>query len=515
MDVSTRQYASGEEGKPSASELDCVPGVQPCETAEVTWREGEGSSVSSAEDAKCSQEGATDREFPEAGTVWRQTQELERRDSQKREQENVTKVTKRSSQIGMRNTQQVEQAAVMSEAGSEDSEKSLGSMEAEAQGKVSSSKSPSDSVDSASSAPSPNEDEVQSSSSPMTSDEPSAAACTVSAYPEEDITWSVGTVKQHKAAIESKVQEQTTTPLTIRKDSEYRMSNDTLRLIREIGSVILNSPTPPARSGGTSGQGLVHRVTRDVELKSRVPSVRKRIIIVEKASSDSSAREEESKPQRSEATGRTLSPNGSQDTDTIPRPRSPNIHSIEVKSVAVPREVISRTEAGDTCSGSVEGAAGGEGAVEGEKHKIRSSSPRGCVQMTERKIIIEEKLQSLPECITNKHEEKVPAEKEQKTTSSGTSGSSTAGTSSSDSDSEKKGSAWDDVKVRELVGIFELKDEVTSNSRSSSLTSPHEGGSMAELGLTFQPSKKGPSSVEGGNGECRIKSKRHTWTGGR
>ena len=170
--------------------------------------------------------------------------------------------------------------------------------------------------------------------------------------------------------------------------------------------------------------------------------------------------------------------------------------------------MLSRADAGDGGSGSSEGATGSE------KRRSGGSSPRNCAQMTERKIMIEEKLQSLPECVTNKHKEAEPTENVQETTSSGTSGSSTAATSSSDSDSEKKGSAWDDVKVRELVGIFELKDEASGNWRSSSLTSPQEGGSMAELGLTFQPSKKGPSRSEGRNGECRIKSKRHTWTGG-
>ena len=513
------QRDTDEECKPSTSEsvdeLDDIPDVQTGEAAEETCgecdtarhEEHDGSSVSSGEDAKCSKEVATDSEFPEAGTVWRQTQELERRDSQKREQDHVAKVTKRSSQIGTRSSKQVEQAAVMSEVGSDDSEKSLGGVEAEMHGKVSACKPPSDSPNGASSSHSPNGDAAQPASTPVTSDKRSAGS--VSAYPDEDITWSVGTVKQHKAAIESKVQEQNTTPLTTRKDSEYRMTNDTLRLIREIGSVILNSPARPALPGGASGQGLVHRVTRDVELKSGVPAVRKRIIIVEKTSSDPSASEEESKPQRSDAAGRTRSPNGSQDTDAISRPRSPNIHSIEVKSVAIPKEVFSRVEAGDTCS---EGS--GEGAAGGEKRRSGGSSPRSCVQMTERKIIIEEKLQSLPECVSNKHEQEVPAEKERKTTSCGTSGSSTAATSSSDSDSEKKGSAGDDVKVRELVGIFELKDEASSNSRTSSLTSPQEGGSMAELGLTFQPSKKGPSSAEGSNGECKIKSKRHTWTRG-
>ena len=245
--------------------------------------------MSTEEDAKCSQEGATDSEFPEAGTVWRQKQELERRDSEKREQEHVTKVKKRSSQTGLRGSGQVEQAAPTREAGSEDSEKSQGSVEAETQGKVATSKHPSDSSNGASLTSDTNERASRLASSPVTSDERSGAVGTVSAYPDEDITWSVGTVKQHKAAIESKVQEQTATPLTIRKDSEYRMSNDTLRLIREIGSVILNTPTPPAPYGGASGKGLVHRVTRDVELKSGVPSFRKRIIIVEKTCSDVSS----------------------------------------------------------------------------------------------------------------------------------------------------------------------------------------------------------------------------------
>ena len=509
-------HGTDEESKPSASDtmgepLDDVPDVQTGNAAVETSRDSEvtGHDVSSAstgEDAKCPQEGATDSELPEAGTVWRQKQELERRNSEKREQEHVMKVKKRNSQTGLRGSGQVEQAAITSETGSDDSEKSHGSGEAETQGKISASKHPLDSSNGASLTPDPNEHASRPASSPVTSDERSVSMGSVSAYPDEDITWSVGTVKQHKAAIESKVQEQTVTPLAVRKDSEYRMSNDTLKLIREIGSVILNSPTP--RSGGASGKGLVLRVTRDVELKSGVPSFKKRIIIVEKTSSDVSSKEEQSKPQRSDATVRTLSPNSSQDIDAIPRPRSPNIHSIEVKSVAILKEVLFRAEAGATSSGSGEGAAGSE------KRRSGGSSPRSCALMTERKIMIEEKIQSLPECVSDKHTEEEPTENVETTTSCGTSGSSTAATSSSDSDSEKKGSAWDDVKVRELVGIFELKDETSSNWRSSALTSPQEGGSMAELGLTFQPSKKGQSCAEGRKGECKIKSKRHTWTGG-
>ena len=433
--------------------------------------EGDACRVETSSVSSDGREGATtEREFPEAGTVWRQAQELERRDSQKREQQNAASALNRRAggHNGTRSSEPGDQAAAgTSDTGSDDSSKSSETVESQTVKRV----SPSTSRTST--------DMTDSPTSPPQDDAVTSSGSTVSAYPDEDITWSVGRVKQHKAAIESKVQELsgTTTPLTVWRDSDstYRMSTDTLRLIREIGSVIVNSPTPPPPpAGGVTGQGLVHRVTRDIELKSGVPSARKRLIIVEKAAgADSTSTRDE--PQSS------LSANHSLDVEPVPpRPRSPNIHSIEVKSVAVPR-------------------MSGEG-----------SPSRNNVRMTERKVIIEEKLEPLTNPASATDERSTGPGS---AACSDSSGSTAAATSSSDSDTEKKGSAWDDVKVRQLVGIFESKDEV-SHSRSSSISSPQGGSSMAELGLTFQPSQKGASSAEAQEGDCQIKSKRHTWTEG-
>ena len=450
-------------------------------------------------------------EFPEAGTVWRQAQELERRDSQKRD--HVPTIRKRDSYKGSRGSG--EQAAGSSEGVlSDDSAKSVESVEVETLVKISTRRSPSGSPDmSTESQGQSQESATRPTSLPVTTSAethvearltPSSVVC---AYPEEDITWSVGTVKQHKEAIEIKVQEHSTTPLTFRKDAsgdpKYKMSNDTLKLIREIGSIIVNSPTPPAPSGGgASGQGMVHKVTRDIELKSGMPSVRKRLIIVEKGSVASCATHDAPRPQQLDV----ASPDSfhSNNMDPIPRPRSPNIHSIEVKSVAIPKESSIKTEGMKTIHSN------------SEKHKTQVS-----VQMTERKIIIEEKLESMPENSggSNANAQETRGGWKRQNTSSSDSSSGSTTTSSSDSDTDAKKStattAWDDVKVRQLVGIFESKEEASAGYLSS-LTSAPDGGGMVELGLTFQTcntSDKTPTSAGARDG-CKIKSKRHTWTGG-
>ena len=391
-------------------------------------------------------------EFPEAGTVWRQAKELERRDSQKREQQQAARSKKRDSQKGSRSSvteeQQQQQQTVGSSEGtlSDDSAKSVESVEVETLVKISARKSPSRSPNVATGSQGQSagdqgqregqgqQDPVWPVSLPVTTGSESATeerltpSGAQSAYPDENITWSVGTVKQHKELIESKVQD---VDLTITKKEVAR----------------------PQHLDVTSPDSCVNNM------------------------------------------------------DPLSRPRSPNIHSIEIKSVAIPKEGSSK---------SLFKSEGGKVMTSNSESDKPKSSPEAPVQMIERKIIIEEKLESLPKSASEIQVKETQGNNKGQNTSS--SDSSTT-TSSSDSDTDtKKGTAWDDVKVRELVGIFESKDETGSNSRSSSLTNAPEIGGMAELGLTFQSSKTSDKTQQARGGqdsvECKIKSKRHTWTAG-
>ncbi len=99
------------------------------------------------------------------------------------------------------------------------------------------------------------------------------------AYKEEDITWSVGTVWQHRQAIESKA---TSTPPSVRKESlseetaKYLMSTETLRLIREVGRKFMESSWQERQDLGS-----VKKIARQIE-KDPVSSGKKKLIIVEK-----------------------------------------------------------------------------------------------------------------------------------------------------------------------------------------------------------------------------------------
>ncbi len=296
-------------------------------------------------------------------------------------------------------------------------------------------------------------EQIAGHSTPSESQSQSVTTPGQPAYVEEDIPWSVGTVKQHKEAIESKVKElEQPTPLT-RKDSEEpkcRMSNETLKLIREIGSVILNSPTRPTppTPQSPSGLGMVHRVTRDIELKFGTPKYRKRLIIIEKEKLPKASDNKEPIPSSSTmhldvTTVGSILERDSNVEDPNMRPRSPNIHSIDIQSKAIPKDSISKSE---TVS---------EGSVSKGVAHVQRASQAGHVQRAsqgERKIIIQEKEEMLSKCIVGRaDEQKVSSSvgKDQEIHES------PASISSSDSDSEKKPATWEDVNVKQLVGRFE------------------------------------------------------------
>lgn len=94
------------------------------------------------------------------------------------------------------------------------------------------------------------------------------------AYPDEDIEWSVGTVKQHKAAIESKAKEIESECQAGKKSPDgasalqtKRMSGETLSLIRAVGSEWLASPVKSKRQSAATpkGRGLVRKLSTDIE----------------------------------------------------------------------------------------------------------------------------------------------------------------------------------------------------------------------------------------------------------
>ena len=277
-----------------------------------------------------------------------------------------------------------------------------------------------------------------------------------------------------------------------------RMSSETLMLIRRIGSIIVASPPPetpePSRemTFDSPGSRHVQRVTRDVERKAGVSATRKRLVSTESgAECEVSKKKKDAallKPQHLEINAEN-SNSEAFDMDPVPRPRSPNIHSIEIKSVAIPKEVFVRAEKSTT-----------------EKPKAKSPSPvtSPIKRATERKVIIEEKFESMPKCAKSN----TPDSENVDTTSKAQS-TDVAAPSSSESEPERREPSWDDVKVRELVGMFESKDEAASSSRSPSVTSAPDN--MAELGLTFQAS---PTKTADEDEQCKIKCKRHTWTGG-
>ncbi len=285
-------------------------------------------------------------------------------------------------------------------------------------------------------------------------------------------------------------------------DPKYRMSNDTLMLIRKIGSIIVNSPSPPPE--GDAGQGLVHRVTRDIELKSgvRMPvTARKRLITVEKiagpAVHDGEEAFEDSKRRKPQFLDVTDNMAESGETDPVPRPRSPNIHSIEIKSIAIPKEVFSKSDS--------------TVKSEGEKRGTCPSPKPPSRHATEKKVIIEEKLEVVP--AKSGKEPGVSAKVQNTLETSSVSSGAAAGTSSSESESERREPSWDDVKVRELVGIFESKDEVQASPIASSATTQD---TMSDFGLTFQTKATKAKTCDNKDrvNLTKTRTKRHTWTAG-